>query len=166
MWEKPLCGSRGHPSSDTGLLCVLLLTAAILKGCSESFEICTQTALSITRRPYHTRNLPRQICYYTQRAQLCPRLCTHNSHGFCATVALQRELSAAEMEPSPVTAAAGAAKQRDWGCVFKRLRKNKKAASFAKKSYPSGPENCSLTHCMLSSSHNLLLPGWTRKQLK
>ena len=47
-------------------------------GCKAQFY-----ALSITHRPYHTHNLPRQRCYYTQRAKGCPRLDTHNSHWLC-----------------------------------------------------------------------------------
>lgn len=74
---------------------LILLTATILEGCSKSFEICTQTALSITRRPYHPHNLPRQICYYTQRAKVGPCFCTHNSHWLRATDTLQWDLSAA-----------------------------------------------------------------------
>lgn len=45
------------------------------------------------------------------------------------------------------------------GCVLKRLRKNKKAASFHKKSYPQSVQNCSLTLVMLVASCSLLIPA-------
>lgn len=46
------------------------------------------------------------------------------------------------------------------GCVLKRLRKNKKAASFHRKSYPESMKNWSLTPATPPSSRNLPIPAW------